>query len=69
MADHDPDGQKLLDAIAKETIAAKLAHGDDTVNDFYAQMQHYEKMDQCRNQLLDALLKRAATQPASQASP
>ncbi|KKK92118.1 hypothetical protein LCGC14_2706120, partial [marine sediment metagenome] len=50
--------KRALKPIYKEAIARRSKKGRDTVNDFYAEMQSYEKMDQWRNRLIDLVLKK-----------
>ncbi len=55
----DPAAAKaLLAPIYKEAIARRSKAGRDTVNDFYAEMASYEKMDAWRNALIDLVLKK-----------
>jgi len=55
----DPDGAKaLLKPIFKEAIARRSKKGRDTVDDFYAEMAGYEKMNAWRNAVIDLVLKK-----------
>jgi len=54
----DPAGaKKLLAPIFKDAIARRSRRGRDTVSDFYAEIQSYERMDRWRSQVVDAVLK------------
>jgi hypothetical protein len=68
----NPQARKLLDDIAKEAIAFRDEGGRDTVADFYAQIRQYQKMDEWRNRIIEAIVNPAsqpATSPTPQASP
>jgi len=52
----DPEAKKMLDDIFAEAIAQRTGGGRDTVYDFYAEVQRREKLDQWRNQIIDAVL-------------
>ena len=53
-----PNAEKLLKPIFKQAIALRSRRGRDTVADFYAEIARYEKMDQWRNRVIEAILKR-----------
>jgi len=57
VAAKDPAAAKALEEIFKAAVAQRSRRGRDTVSDFFAEMQRYERMDGWRNQIIDAVLK------------
>ena len=47
----------LLQPMFQESVARRSQRGRDTVYDFYAEMQRYERMDRWRDSIIDAVLK------------
>ena len=58
----DPAARKLLDTIYTDAIAQRSRGGRDTVSDFYAEINRLDKLDEWRNQLINAVV--AATKEA-----
>jgi len=52
----DPAAQAVLDDIFRQAVARRTDKGTDTVNDFYAEMAEYARMDTWRARLADALV-------------
>ncbi|MEI8244007.1 MAG: glycoside hydrolase domain-containing protein, partial [bacterium] len=65
VATKDPAARDALDGILKQAIAKRTDKGKDTVNDFYAEMAGYERMDVWRARLAEALAATLTLHPAS----
>ena len=57
MAAKDPAARDALEAILRQAVEKRTDKGKDTVNDFYAEMAGYERMDAWRARLVEALVK------------
>ena len=52
----EAQAKKLLDEIYAEAVAQRNPKGRDTVNDFFAEMQRFDKMNEWRNRVIEATL-------------
>jgi hypothetical protein len=59
VAAKDPASRDALEAILRQAVEKRTDKGKDTVNDFYAEMAGYERMDAWRARLAEALVKAA----------